>query len=98
MLPDLIPIAEMLGIKYVPITFRVEGNTRHLEVPGIMEMNVEGVEGVPGRIMQITNALHPANTTLALALGTKTVYKDHGFNWDNTGKNGHFAPFEWGGP
>lgn len=98
MLPDLIPIAEVLGIKYVPITFGMEGNTRHLEVPGIMEMNVEGVEGLPGRVMQITNAPHPANATLALARGLKTTYKDYGFNWDNTGKNGHFAPFEWGGP
>ncbi len=97
-IPDIVPIAEMLGIKYVPITFRMEGKTRHVEVPGIIEMNVEGVEGLPGQVMQITNAPHPANSTLSLARAGKATYKDYSFNWDNTGKNGHFAPFEWGGP
>lgn len=98
MLPDMIPITEMLGIKYVPITFSVDGARRRLEVPGVMEMGVEGVEGLPGKVMQITNAHHPANSTLNVARSTRTTYKDHGFAWDNSGKNAHYAPFEWQGP
>ena len=98
MLPDAIPIAEMLGMRYVPISFRVEENQRHVEVPGVMEMNVEGLEGIPGQVMQIANVGHPANSTLSLARGTKATYKDYDFNWDNTGRNGHYATFQWSGP
>ena len=35
---------------------------------------------------------------LALARGTASTYSDHGMTWDNTGKNGHYAPFEWSWP
>ncbi|MEE8518929.1 MAG: DUF1326 domain-containing protein [Dehalococcoidia bacterium] len=98
MIPDLIPISEMLGMKFVPITFSVDGKKRHLDIPGIMELNVEGIEGVPGQVMQLTNAFHPANPTISLAKGTKSTYKDYDFDWDITGGNGNYSPFEWGGP
>ncbi|MSQ12534.1 MAG: DUF1326 domain-containing protein [Dehalococcoidia bacterium] len=97
-LPNLIPVKEVLGIKYVPSTFKVTGKRRSLEVPGIMDMNAEGLEGIPGQVMQLSNVGHPANTTLAVARGTKTTYKDYNFRWDNTGKNAHYALFRWSGP
>jgi hypothetical protein len=26
------------------------------------------------------------------------TYRDHGFAWNNTGRNGHYSTFVWSGP
>jgi hypothetical protein len=33
---------------------------------------------------------------LALAVGAPgNMFSDHGMRWDNSGKNGHYAPISW---
>ena len=33
---------------------------------------------------------------LALAVGEEgSTYSDYGMSWDNSGKNGHYAPIDW---
>lgn len=88
-----------LGTKYAPITYRAEGRTRSVYIPQIMDFNVEGImtrdQTEP---MRLENTAHPVNSSLALARGTRSTYTDHGMRWDNTRKNGHYAPFEWRWP
>jgi len=40
---------------------------------------------------------HPvAPDKLAFAVGAKnSTFSDHGMRWDNSGKNGHYAPIRW---
>ena len=39
---------------------------------------------------------HPVADKLALAVGTKgSTFADHGMRWDNSGRNGHYAPISW---
>ena len=40
---------------------------------------------------------HPiAPDKLALAVGSSgSTFTDHGMRWDNSGKNGHYAPISW---
>jgi hypothetical protein len=38
------------------------------------------------------------NKDLYLAKGARGEYTGHGMNWDNTGKNGQYAAFEWSYP
>jgi hypothetical protein len=40
---------------------------------------------------------HPvAPDRLALGVGSKgSTFADHGMRWDNSGKNGHYAPINW---
>ena len=83
------------GIKYVPIAYRSEGRTRGVTIPEIIDFNVAGVAAGRREVMRLENTGHPVNTSLALARGTASTYTDHGMSWDNTGKNGHYAPFEW---
>lgn len=87
------------GIKYVPIEFKSEGRVRSITIPGIIDFTVEGITK-PGQdeAMQLMNAGHPVNRDLYLAKGTRAVYTDHGMSWDNTGKNGHYASFDWNWP
>jgi hypothetical protein len=48
--------------------------------------------------MTLTHTGHPVSATLALAKGTQSTYTDHGMQWDNTGRNGHYASFAWQWP
>jgi len=91
---------EILGVKYVPITYVIDGKRRRAEIPGIMEVEVEGLT-VPGEdaVMEITNVHHPMGTRLPIAKGLVGRYKDsdYDFAFDNTGRNGHFREFAWQG-
>ncbi len=88
-----------MGTAYVPIDFRVDGRVHSVSVPGIMDFSVEPIM-IPGRddAMRLDNTGHPVNQDLYLARGTQATYTDHGMKWDNTGKNGHYASFDWSWP
>ena len=90
-------IATNLGAKKVPIRYSVSGKSRSVEIPGIMRM---GVDPVP--TMHTSGELwgamgHPvAPDRLAFAAGQPgSTFADHGMRWDNSGKNGHYAPINW---
>jgi hypothetical protein len=93
-------IGEMLGLKLVPIHYESSGSRFRVEVPGIMEFEVEGVT-IPGsdEVMEITGTIHPMGSNLPIAKGVRGVYNDpdYGLAFDNTGKNGHFRQFAWQG-
>jgi hypothetical protein len=85
-----------LGTRYVPIAYTQAGKTRSVTIPGVIDFNIEGIQARgQDEVMTLTHTGHPVSATLALAVGTKSTYSDHGMNWDNTGRNGHFAPFDW---
>jgi hypothetical protein len=43
---------------------------------------------------------HPVSPDkLAFAVGEPgSTFSDHDMRWDNSGKNGHYAPIRWSGP
>lgn len=89
-------ISENLGVRVVPITFEADAMKRKVRVEGILDSAVEGIPGTDEKSpMMVTNAPHPANSSLAIAKSTSGHYKDYGMVWDNTGKNGHYAPINW---
>ena len=84
-----------LGIKYVRITFKAEGNTRSVSIPQVMDFNVEGIiRERQTHPMRLEN-WRPWAPSLVMARGTGNTYTDHDMSWDNTGKNGHYARFQW---
>ena len=88
-------IGNFLGIKYVPIDYKVEGHTRSVSIPAILDFNVEGLMK-PG----FSDAIRLENARawvpwMALAKGTRGTYTDHGLRFENTGRNGHYGPFLW---
>jgi hypothetical protein len=90
-------VSKHLGVRKVPITYTVHGKTRSAEIPGVMQMSVEPLPTMhPGGEIW-TSAGHPiAPDRLALAVGGKnSTFTDHGMRWDNSGKNGHYAPITW---
>ena len=68
-----------------------------MEIPGIMQMAVHPIPSLlPDEAILVQNA-HPfALSDLALAVGDeKSTWEDYGMRWDNSGKNGHYAPIKW---
>ena len=91
--------ANFMGITYAAIDFRIEGRVRSVTVPGIMDFSVEPLMAAgQGDAMRLDNTGHPINSDLYLARGSQASYTDHGMRWDNTGKNGHYANFNWSWP
>lgn len=88
-------IATRMPAKAVPITFTADAGTRKLSIPGVAEVTVEGVVGVNNEQVWIDNVAHFANRRLAAAKGTSSRFKDHSLSFDNSGRNGHFAPIKW---
>lgn len=91
---------EVLGVKYVPIDYEIDGKRRRVAVPGIMDFQVDGVTAAGGdAVMEITNVRHPMGTSLAIAKSENGQYDDADYNFafDNTGKNGHYSAFAWQG-
>jgi hypothetical protein len=86
-----------LGAKKMLIRYAINGKSRSVEIPGIMRM---GVDPVP--TMHPSGELwgamgHPvAPDHLAFAMGgASSTFADHGMRWDNSGRNGHYAPINW---
>jgi hypothetical protein len=93
-------IGEMLGVKYVPINYESQNGHKRVEVPGIMEFEVEPVTNPEtGEVLEITNTIHPMGANLPIAKSLRGRYDDSdwGLAFDNTGKNGHFREFSWSG-
>jgi len=86
-----------LGVKKSAIAFKIDGKVRSAEIPGILSMAVEPLPTMAegGEMWAATG--HPVNPTqLALAVGRiGSTYADHGMRWDNSGRNGHYAPISW---
>jgi hypothetical protein len=90
-------ISTHLAAKKVPIRYAVNGKIRSVEIPGIMHMAVEPLPTMhPGGEMWAAVGHPVAPDKLALGVGSKgSTFADHGMRWDNSGKNGHYAPIEW---
>jgi hypothetical protein len=94
-------IGEFRGIERHPIRFELGGLRRAVAIPGVLEVEVEGVPSVSasGECLGIDNTFHPANSRLNLATAVRNVITAFGIRWNDTGsrRNAHFAPFAWSG-
>ena len=90
-------VGKHLGAKKVAIKYSIAGKNRSAEIPGIMHMAVEPLPSMHPSGESWTAIGHPvAPDKLALAVGSKdSTFADHGMRWDNSGRNGHYAPIRW---
>jgi hypothetical protein len=90
-------VATQLGVKKVPVRYSVAGSARSVEIPGIMQVAVEPLPTMHGTGEMWGAFGHPiAPNRMALAVGGGgSTFTDYGMRWDNSGKNGHYAPISW---
>jgi hypothetical protein len=92
-------ITQVLGVKPAPITFNKQGTSRSMEIPGAAKFSVHAAPSiVPDQEIWASNA-HPFNPGgVAMAVGDAgSTWDDYGMHWDNSGRNGHYAPINWSG-
>ena len=91
-------VGEVLGVKFVPLRYEIGDGTRRVEIPGIMEVEVELVRNpATNAVLAVTNTIHFMGADLPIARGLVGRYDDpdYGLSFDNTGKNGHAREFAW---
>jgi hypothetical protein len=90
-------IFKYLGVKKVPITYRVEGEKRFAEIPDMLHMAVDPLPTMHPSGEMWASTGHPISPDrLAFAVGASgNTFSDHDMRWDNSGKNGHYAPITW---
>lgn len=93
-------VTEFLGIKYVPIKTSFDGAKRTLAIPGILDVEIAGLEGNEGKPVQVHNpplAVAPGQV-LTVGKTLKYKYRDFDLAWEWIGRDGLFSPFEYTGP
>jgi hypothetical protein len=91
-------IGEVMGVRAARIQFGVEGKRRWMRIPNVLDLEVEAVKGGnPDKEARVTNpALYGAvGFDPIISRSTRYTYHDHGFEWDNTGKNGFYSSFSY---
>jgi hypothetical protein len=91
-------IGEMLGMETAPIDYAEDGRRHRVRIGDAIDIEIE--DFVPplnpeGEVSKLTGMFHPANSTLTIARATASRVNAFGLQFDNTGKNGHSAPFSW---
>jgi hypothetical protein len=90
-------ISTNLGVRKVPITFRIDGKTRCAEIPGILRMSVDPLPTMHPSGEMSANLGHPVSPDkMVMAVGAAgNTYSDHGMRWDTSGRNGLYASIRW---
>jgi hypothetical protein len=90
-------IGEVLGVKRVPMTYEASGRERRLLLADLAEMDIRAIDGIGGGEATIANpplCVVPSHPSVA-AKSTVYRYKDHGFDWAFSGRNGFYSPFAY---
>jgi hypothetical protein len=76
--------------------YTIEGPIHSVLIPEIVDVALEPAGGSnPPHEMTITNTRHTCGPDLPVARSIRGKFRDYGFAWDNTGKNGHYKLIEW---
>lgn len=91
-------IGEMVGAKSVPMRFESDGRTSSLSIAGVAEAEIERVEGQGGQAVTIEN--HPLcvapGQAATVARSRQFRFRDFGWDWSLSGRNGFSSPFAYG--
>jgi hypothetical protein len=90
-------ISKNLGVSKAPITFRIDGKRRSAQIPGVLHMSVDPLPTMHPSGEMWMNMGHPVSPDrMVLAVGASgNTFSGHGMRWDNSGKNGLYAPIRW---
>ena len=92
-------IGEVLGIKAVPIDYRAEGRRRSLGIHSLADIEIEAVPGQNGAEVALANmpfCIVPG-VPAVVAKSKRLSYRDYGYEWEITDKNGFYSPFTYQG-
>ncbi len=91
-------IARRLPTRSVPIEFGKDGRRCWSRIPGVLDVEIEGILGADGGASWVDNLRHFVSRRLYTYRAVRSLYKDHHWTWDHAGRNAYYATFEWRGP
>jgi hypothetical protein len=93
-------IGEVLGVKSARIEIESAGRRRAVRVGGVAQAEIEGLRGPGGEEPTIHGLLlyGAADAPAVVARSKKMTFKDYGFSWNLSGKNGFISAFSYKGP
>jgi hypothetical protein len=91
-------IGEMLGVQTAPIDYSEDSRRHRVRIGDAVDIQIEEVKpplNSQGEVSKLTGMFHPAISTLTIARAAAARVNAFGLQFDNSGKNGHSAPFSW---
>ena len=92
-------IGEMLGVKAASIEYFARSRRRRMTIHGLAEIDIEGLPGQRGA--EVTLADMPfciaPGIPAVVAKSKRLSYRDFGFRWEITDKNGYYSQFTYQG-
>ena len=90
-------VGESLGTKMVPMQYEGSGKNRTLRIPGIVDAELETLEGQDGKPITIEN--HPLciapGVPATVARSSHFRLSDYGYDWKLSGRNGYLSNFSY---
>jgi hypothetical protein len=93
-------IAEVKGVHFVPITFETDGKRGTLMVAGVGGSTWEPIEGQNGGTVTVQGqplAVSPGHPVV-VGRASRAHFRDHGIEFDASGRQAMVAPFSYSGP
>jgi len=93
-------IGEVIDVRSTAVEFRAEGKRRHLRIANVGDFAIEAMAGQGDREVTVEGhplAVSPGHPAVVARSGHLT-YRDHGYDWDISERNGFFSPFAYQGP
>jgi hypothetical protein len=92
-------VAQVLEPRVVPIRFTRGEREWRFEIPKILEGGVVAEPGAAGDgLVRLTNSRYWIARDVVIARGARSRFRDHGRNWDFSGRSGEYARIDWTGP
>lgn len=90
-------IGQIVGVRSVPIEFRVDGGRHTLKIPDIADVEIQPITGQGDGPVTISG--HPLciapGFAATAAKSTHLNYSDHGMEWNLSERTGIFSPFAY---
>ena len=91
-------IGEMLGVEKATITYSDYGPRHRVTIGDDIDLDVKDfAAGDNFTPVQLTNVVHPSNSTLTVAPAAAARLSTFGIDWGRGGQSGFSAPFSWAG-
>ncbi len=92
-------VGKFLGVQQAPVTYEVDGNTRVVKVPKMIDGAITPVpSNDKGGEVVITNSQYWIAPDITVARADKSRMRGFGRNWDFRGRSAELCRIDWRGP
>ncbi|MEJ8573247.1 DUF1326 domain-containing protein [Microbaculum marinum] len=92
-------VGRFLGVQQAPVSYTVEGNTRIVKVPKLIDGAITPVPGNgKGGEVVITNSQYWIAPDITVCKSDRSRMRGFGRNWDFSGRSAELCRIEWRGP